>query len=285
VSFITPRRKIVTDFSRYLITTAAAEFLYDAVAQWRARHNLYVDNTSLAFFQDIYPAVTIRQYNSGNSNSPFEQIMTAVTAYADSFVAIAEKYTPSNGSLAEQFNRDTGVPLSANDLTWSYAAFVTLSQRRAGQYPASWGSRNAASPPETCAGTSTPGSYVPATAAGAPNVTSTCQVNVVFDVNATTYYGENLYVIGNTDDLGALYIDNSIPMGAGGYTEERPLWSVSAYLNAGETVSYKYVRQEDCGQPYIYETVNRTLTVPPCGSAGTGTNDAWVGPVGTSGGC
>jgi glucoamylase len=270
---------------RYLITTAAAEFLYDAVAQWKARHNLIVDSTSLAFFQDIYPGVTIRQYNSGNTNSPFSQIMDAVTAYADSFLAVAQKYIPADGSLSEQFNRSTGAPLSAIDLTWSYAAFVTVSQRRAGQYPASWGSRNAAAPPATCAGTNTTGIYIPATAAGAPNVTSQCQVNVIFNINATTYYGENIYVVGNTDDLGAWDIDNSLPLGAGGYTSERPLWSVSAFLNAGESVNYKYARQEDCGQPYIYESVNRTLMVPACGSEGVTTNDAWTGPVGTSGGC
>jgi glucoamylase len=211
--------------------------------------------------------------------------MNAVTAYADSFVAVAEKYIPADGHLAEQFNRDTGVPLSAVDLTWSYAAFVTMSQRRAGQYPASWGTRNAAAPPATCAATSAQGVYTPALAAGAPNVTSSCQINVVFNVNASTYFGENIYVIGNTDDLGAWDIANSLPLGAGGYTSERPLWSASAYLNAGESVSYKYVRQENCDQPYIYETLNRTLTVPACGSAGITEEDAWVGPVGTSGNC
>lgn len=270
---------------RYLITTAAAEFLYDAVAQWKARHNLIVDSTSLAFFKDLYPAVTIRQYNSGNANSPFAQIMDAVTAYADSYAEVAEKNIPRNGSLSEQFNRDTGAPLSAFDLTWSYAAFVTMAQRRSGQYPRSWGTRNAVAPPATCAGTSTPGVYAPATAAGAPNETSTCQVNIVFDVNATTYFGENIFVVGNTSDLGAWNIDNSLPLGAGGYTSQRPLWSVSAFLAAGETIDYKYARQEDCNQPFIYETVNRTLTVPACGGASITTNDAWDGPVGTSGGC
>ena len=116
-------------------------------------------------------------------------------------------------------------------------------------------------------------------------MTVTCQVNVVFDVNATTYFGENIYVVGNTTDLGAWDIANSLPMGAGGYTQARPLWSVSAYLNAGEHVSYVYVRQENCNQPYIYETINRTLTVPACGGAAITTNDAWTGPVGTSGSC
>lgn len=211
--------------------------------------------------------------------------MNAVTAYADSFVAIAEKYIPTNGSLAEQFNRNTGVPLSANDLTWSYAAFVTMAQRRAGQYPASWGSRSSAPAPASCAGTSTPGSYIPATAAGAPNVTSTCQINIIFNVNASTYYGENLYVVGNTSDLGSWDITNSLPMGAGGYTAQRPLWSVSTYLNAGEVVSYVYVRQEDCGQPDVWEVGNRTLIVPECGSEGVVTDDGWMGVGGRSGGC
>ncbi|TVY83905.1 Glucoamylase P [Lachnellula suecica] len=269
----------------YLITTAAAEFLYDAVAQWKARHNLYVDETSLAFFKDLYPAVQVRKYDSGNENSPFAQIMNAVTAYADSFVAITEKYVPSNGSLAEQFNRDTGVPLSAIDLTWSYAAFVTMSQRKAGKYPSSWGSRNAVAPPATCSATSTTGVFAPATAAGAPNVTSTCQVGVTFNVDATTYYGENLYVIGSTDDVGAWDVDNALPMGAGSYTPADPLWTVTSFLNAGETVSYKYVRQENCDQPYLYETQNRTLTVPACGSDGITQADSWTGQVGTAGTC
>lgn len=122
---------------RYLITTAAAEFLYDAVAQWRARHNLYVDATSLPFFKELYPAVTIRRYDSGNANSPFEQIMRRVTTYADSFVAQAQKYIPADGALAEQYSGNDGTPLSARDLTWSYAAFVSMAERRAGQYPLS----------------------------------------------------------------------------------------------------------------------------------------------------
>lgn len=211
--------------------------------------------------------------------------MRAVTAYADSFVEIAQKYTPSDGALAEQFNRDTGAPLSAIDLTWSYAAFITMAQRRSGQYPASWGSRKAVAPPATCSGSSTAGVYKPATAAGAPDVPTSCQINVVFNVNASTYFGENIYVVGNTSDLGTWNVDNAYPLGAGGYTSERPLWSVSAYLTAGETVDYVYVRQEDCGQAYIYESTNRTLVVPACGSEGLVTDDAWVGELGTPGGC
>lgn len=271
------------NFVRYLITTAAAEYLYDAVAQWNARKIVKVDDTSIAFFKDIYPKVATRQYKS--SDAEFRKIMDAVTAYADSYVAIAQKYTPADGSLAEQFDRSTGDPISAIDLTWSYAAFVTMAQRRAGQYPASWGSQNVAPPPATCSGTSTQGVYAPATAAGAPNVTTSCQILVQFNVNATTYYGENIYVVGNTTDLGVWNIDNAYPLSAGGYTQERPLWNMGVYLTAGDAISFKYVRQEDCNQPYIWETETRTLIVPPCEGASIITNDAWVGPTGSSKNC
>lgn len=112
-----------------------------------------------------------------------------------------------------------------------------------------------------------------------------CQILVALNLNASTYYGENLYAVGDSDDFGAWNIDNSYPLNPGGYTAERPLWTLSAYLGAGQTINYKYAMQQDCGQAYIYETVNRTLTVPPCGGQAVTIEDAWVGPVGTSGNC
>lgn len=253
------------------------------MAQWTASKTITVDKTSEAFFKEIYPSIAVQKYR--HSDKAFSKILAAVTTYADSFVAISEKYTPADGSLAEQYNRDTGVPLSAVDLTWSYAAFVTMSQRRAGQYPASWGANKAAAPPHKCSATSTQGVYAPATAAGAPNVTASCQIQATFNVNASTYYGENIYIVGSTADLGNWDVANGYPLNSGDYTSARPLWDLTVALTAGETISYKYVRQEDCSQAYIYEAENRTLVIPPCGGAAVTTEDAWVGPVGTSGGC
>lgn len=159
-----------------------------------------------------------------------------------------------------------------------------MDQRRSRKYPPSWNA-NSARKAATCAGTSTPGKYVPATAAGAPNTTTSCTVPVLFNVNATTYFGENLYLEGNVTDLGSWTFDNSQPMNPGNYSASRPLWYASIELPAGETVSYLYVRQEDCDQANIIESGNRTIKVPACGSAGISTDDAWNGPVGTSGAC
>jgi glucoamylase len=279
----------------YLITAGAAEYLYDAVAQWKVQSSLTIDKTSLSFFRDIYPAAQAKTYTPKGKTSEFPLILKVVTGYADSFVAVVKKYAPADGSLSEQFTKTAPFsPTSARDLTWSYAAFVSMTQRRSGQYPPSWvPTKGSASVPSKCASGSTKGVYAPATAAGAPNVTLTCTSNVRFEVNATSYYGENILVAGNVTDLGLWDIDNAWPLAATEYTDMRPLWTATVALTAGQAISYSYVRTEDCNQAPIWQlpTGNRTLVVPPCDPNADPeailivTDDAWQGPVGTSGGC
>lgn len=284
----------------YLITLGAAEFLYDSVAAWTQQKQVVVDSTSLSFFQDLYPDAEAQTYTANDTTSSYTEILSTATAYADSFVAVAQQYTPANGSLSEQFNKTLpGNPLSAFDLTWSFASFVTMAQRRGGQYPRSWTAGASTSLPSTCAGasSSTSGTYAPALAAGAPNVTvaSTCTSNVLFEVNATTYFGENVYLVGNTPELGSWDIANAQPLSGANYSSDRALWYVEVTMTAGETVDFVYAKLENCNQGYLYETINRTLTVPAC-AAGNGTtaeatqvamtlDDAWTGPDGTSGSC
>lgn len=81
------------------------------------------------------------------------------------------KYTPVNGSLAEQFERNTGTPLSAADLTWSYASALTAFAARDGVVPTSWGAQGLTIPSGGCK--SNPGPTV----------------NATFNVEATTQLG------------------------------------------------------------------------------------------------
>lgn len=267
---------ILTAIRRYLNTLAAAEFLYDAVAQWDTQGSLVIDNNSLDFFKVLCPEAKIGKYQSSASNSTFSKILSSVTAYADSFVSVVQTYTPVNGSMSEQFNRTTGVPLSARDLTWSYASFITMTRRRSGNYPVSWNTRDLASPPSTCKASSTPGKYAPATGAGAPDVGPLCTVNVHFTVKAVTYFGENVLVTGSIPALGYFDANNAAPLSASAYTANNPIWQADVLLEAGQTFTYQYVREQSCD---VYETANRTLTTPPCGSAGISVNDTWQGKV------
>lgn len=72
---------------RYLNTFAAAEQLYDAVFQWKQASTLSITSTSLAFFKDVYPSAAVGTYAS--STSTFNSIVSAVSAYADSYMSVA----------------------------------------------------------------------------------------------------------------------------------------------------------------------------------------------------
>jgi glucoamylase len=101
----------------YINTAAAAELLYDALYQWNRIGSLTVTSTSLAFFKDFSSSVTAGTYAS--TSSTYQTLTTAIKNYADGFMSIIETYTPTNGSISEQFDRNTGSQLSAYDLTWS----------------------------------------------------------------------------------------------------------------------------------------------------------------------
>lgn len=238
-----------------------------------------------------YPPTGYSQHGPGAQQaSNFSDILTAMTDYADGespqlqlsvarmtlyvigFVSIVEKYTPANGSLSEQFNRTTGAQLSAYDLTWSFASFVTAAQRRAGQFPASWNARGAAALPATCSASSARGSYAAATAAGAPPVPTACTVQVTFVVNASTTFGQNVFMAGNVSALGdwAPGYEPMIPI-------DYPLWSSIVDVAPETHISYKYVHQDAAS--YVFEVQNRSLYTGECGDGfrQVHTADVWSG--------
>ncbi|KFY96651.1 hypothetical protein V500_02351 [Pseudogymnoascus sp. VKM F-4518 (FW-2643)] len=79
-----------------------------------------------------------------------EQLYDALHAYADSFIAIVEKFTPSSHSFSEQFSKSDGGPVSAIDLTLSYTGFLTAVAAREGAMPTSWGALSVSSVAQAC---------------------------------------------------------------------------------------------------------------------------------------
>lgn len=272
----------------YLTTFAVAEQLYDAIQQWSTYNTITITDVDLAFWQSIYPSAKVGTYKKGRE---FTKLVETVLNYADSFVQVGLKYVPSSGALSEQFSRENGTQVSARDLTWSYASFVTMRSARlsaTSEYPQvpSWGAPKGNKLPD-CDRDSTKapplGVYKPAVAAGAPPGAGGCTILVTFNVNASTFFGENVYLSGSTADLGNWSPSDALPGSASDYTDARPLWVFDVELPADSTVQYKYIRREPDGS-VLYETKNRTLDVPPCAnSIGPGNatiEDAWDGPTG-----
>ncbi|QSS49369.1 glucoamylase [Histoplasma capsulatum var. duboisii H88] len=275
----------------YLSTFAAAEQLYDAIYQWQRLGSILVTDVSIHFFKDIYASAVVGTYPS--SSTTFKSIIEAVRDYADGYLAVAQKYTPVSGELAEQFSRDDGTPLSASDLTWSYASFLTAVSRRNSSVPDPWGQTAASSIPSTCQITSATGPYRTATNTKWPSdltsisrttsfsngltetkitttstttSTSPCvtpdSIRVTFNEVATTTPGQRIFIIGSVPELGSWDVLSAIALSADQYTDDNRLWHRTIQLGAGLDFEYKYIRKEP-GESVVWESnPNRSYTVP-----------------------
>ncbi|KAI1106724.1 carbohydrate-binding module family 20 protein [Jackrogersella minutella] len=291
----------------YLNTLAAAEQLYDALYVWQTQGSITVTSTSLAFFQALSSGVTAGTYAS--STTTYTNLYNAVYAYADGFVDIVSKYAPTNGSLAEQYDRNSGTPLSARDLTWSYASFLTVAARRAGVVPAGWASGSAAtSVPGSCAATSVAGSYsaaptpsFPASQTPTTNGTATSTftqptgatttatatttgtgcatataVAVTFQELKTTTYGQTVKIVGNIAALGSWNTGSAIALSASSYTASQPLWKGTVTLPVGQAIQYKYIVVNTDGSVVWEADPNHSYTIAAtCTTSLVKDTDTW----------
>lgn len=95
------------------------------------------------------------------------------------------------------------------------------------------------------------------------------QIPVAFEVNATTIFGENLYVVGNVAALSNWNPQAGLALSSAAY----PYWRATLNLPAGTTVEYKYIKRNGSGAVVWESGANRVLTIP---SSGTVTlHDVW----------
>ncbi|KAF6834362.1 glucan 1,4-alpha-glucosidase-like protein [Colletotrichum plurivorum] len=281
----------------YLNTLAAAEQLYNALYVWKQQGSITVTQISLPFFRDRLGSVAPGTYASGTAT--YTSLINAVSAYADGFMNVVATYAQTNGSLAEQFSRSNGQPLSADDLTWSYAAFLTAAQRRAAVIPPGWVSPSATSVPGNCQATSVVGSYASATATafpanqtpqtGVPTGTTTgatptatsCpiarSVLVTFNERVVTQFGQTIKIVGNIPALGNWNTANAVTLSASGYTSTNPVWSVTIELQAGQVIEYKYINVASNGGVTWERDPNHTYTVPSSCATAVTKSDTWQG--------
>lgn len=202
-----------------------------------------------------------------------------------------QNYTPCLHLHAEQFTRDSGIPTSAIDLTWSYTSFLTALARRNGIVPRPWGLSSPTEVPSPCTPSSVRGSYVPASSISWPGTltptdarTSTpCptppaqEVRATFRVLASTSWGETVYISGSSAALGEWHVDRAVPLSAGSYKDGCPAWEGEVGVRVGERVEYKYLRK--LGREVVWEQGENRVFVPEntgCeGEERAGRTDFW----------
>lgn len=289
----------------YLSNLAAAEQLYDALYTWNRLGSITVNSVSLAFFQDLVPSITTGTYAS--STSTFTSIVNAVKIYADGYVNIVAQYAEADGSLAEQFSRSNGSPLSAADLTWSYAAFLTMAARRQAIVPYPWIVSTATNVPGACTATTAYGTYstaptgtfpanqtpvsgVPTTTSGssvsttstsATSTTSTTgcatatSVAVTFNVLATTQFGQTIKLVGNNAAIGNWNTASAVALSASEYTSTNPLWKITISFPAGTALQFKFINVASGGAVTWEKDPNRAFSVPVGCATGATINTSW----------
>ncbi|MCH0539139.1 alpha amylase C-terminal domain-containing protein [Streptomyces sp. MUM 203J] len=90
-----------------------------------------------------------------------------------------------------------------------------------------------------------------------------------FGVEATTVWGENIYVTGDQSALGGWNTGAAPKLDPAAY----PVWKLDVDLPAGTTFAYKYIRKDASGNVTWESGANRTATVPADGRVTL--NDVW----------
>ncbi|KAG9235112.1 glycoside hydrolase family 15 protein [Amylocarpus encephaloides] len=276
----------------YLCSLAAAEQLFDALYTWNKQGFMTITAVSLPFFRDFSASVAIGTFAS--SSNTYIGLFNAIQTYADGYLVVIENYAQANGSLSEQFSKYDGHPLSAYDLTWSYAAFLTAAARRSGKIPSSWIGPSDSVVPSTCSASSANGPYSVAPTstfpAGQTPITGTStatasptsppctiaeNVTVTFNEIVTTQFGQTIKIVGDAANMGAWDPTKAVALSASQYTNSNPVWFGTVELGSGILVEYKYINVASDGTVTWEGGSNRVYT-PPVGCASTAVvNDVW----------
>jgi len=117
----------------YLCTASLAELFYRAATYYRkTAKQITVTSTTSQFWNFFAPSAKYklnRPLTDGSHN--FDVMIDALIGQGDALMRRIKYHTPADGHLSEEFDRTTGKPVGAADLTWSYAALLTASFARA----------------------------------------------------------------------------------------------------------------------------------------------------------
>ena len=114
-----------------------------------------------------------------------------------------------------------------------------------------------------------PGSAVAIDVAATGQGGGTGSIRVTFNENATTTWGQNVFVVGSIPALGDWAPGAAVALSSAGY----PVWSATVALPTGTAFQYKYIKKNPDGSITWESDPNRTYTT---GTGSTATiNDTW----------
>lgn len=118
----------------YLTTAGFAELYYRIANSIAKAKGLTVTKNNIHFLRAILPKSEREELQSGKRIQPESdlgrKLIVKLTKKGDGFLTTIRKLVGPRGEMSEQFDRKSGLPLSAHDLTWSYASFLSATHYR-----------------------------------------------------------------------------------------------------------------------------------------------------------
>jgi alpha-amylase len=92
---------------------------------------------------------------------------------------------------------------------------------------------------------------------------SSSTVSETFDETATTWFGQNVYLVGSVGALGSWNTADAVPLSSAGY----PTWSATVTLPPNTAFAYKFIKKDPDGTVEWENGANHTATTGTSGSA------------------
>lgn len=116
----------------FLCTSSAAEVLFRTSSHISMSSTLTISSTSLPFYKALLASSSL-DVNEGvykRSDALFHSIVERLGVVGDQFLSVVRSHVDAEGSMSEQFDKETGFMTGARDLTWSYGAFLQAVRAR-----------------------------------------------------------------------------------------------------------------------------------------------------------
>ncbi|KAJ3085682.1 glycoside hydrolase 15 protein [Quaeritorhiza haematococci] len=114
----------------FLATLAVAQMYYQAIDEYNKVGTISITPVSLPFFQglNIPNAAAGATFTKGSAE--FDGVINSLAENADMLIRRVKYHVGPTRRMAEQYSREHGFQLSAENLTWSYASVLTLNNVR-----------------------------------------------------------------------------------------------------------------------------------------------------------
>lgn len=115
----------------FLCTSSAASVLYHTASHFSTSQSVAVNPLNYEFYTSLLPSSDIQINTTYTSKDAiFTDIINRLHGIGDEFLEVVKTHVDAEGSMSEQFDRETGFMRGANDLTWSYGAFLEAVKAR-----------------------------------------------------------------------------------------------------------------------------------------------------------